>query len=132
MHKEWKWNLELGKIASIWKAGCIIRAVFLDRITDAYKKNPDLANLLLYPDFKKDVESSLDAWRRVVVVSLMVLHCTSKFFKIKLFGSKSFGSLEKLKPKNCWDSISLVGFKDIGNFGTNNKALIYPLEQFYK
>jgi len=45
--KEQAWNLPFGEIASIWRAGCIIRARFLQKITDAYGRNADLANLLL-------------------------------------------------------------------------------------
>jgi len=61
-----KWELDLGKIASIWKAGCIIRAVFLDRITAAYTKNPKLVSLLIDPDFAKEICDREAAWRRVV------------------------------------------------------------------
>ncbi|MBU2495026.1 MAG: NADP-dependent phosphogluconate dehydrogenase [Candidatus Omnitrophota bacterium] len=47
--KEYKFNLNLGEIAQIWRAGCIIRAQFLDEITKAYQDNPDLPNLLADP-----------------------------------------------------------------------------------
>merc|ERR1711992_263172 len=49
------WDLDLGKIASIWRGGCIIRAVFLDRITEAYDRNKDLANLLVDAKFCEEV-----------------------------------------------------------------------------
>ncbi len=45
--KEYDWQLPFGEIAKIWRAGCIIRAQFLQKITDAYEKNDDLENLLL-------------------------------------------------------------------------------------
>src|SRR2546429_5680902 len=44
---EYKWNLNLGDIASIWRGGCIIRAKFLNRIVEAYQRDPALHNLLL-------------------------------------------------------------------------------------
>lgn len=45
--KEYDWDLPYGKIAQIWRAGCIIRAEFLQNITDAFDKDADLENLLL-------------------------------------------------------------------------------------
>jgi 6-phosphogluconate dehydrogenase len=63
--KEYKWNLNYGGIASIWR-GCIIRSVFLTKIKDAYDKNPDLENLLLDPFFKRAVQKGQTSWRRVV------------------------------------------------------------------
>jgi 6-phosphogluconate dehydrogenase len=61
-----KWNLNLGEIARIWKGGCIIRAQFLGRIQDAYKRDPGLGNLLFDPGFKDELAQRQDAWRRVV------------------------------------------------------------------
>lgn len=60
------WNLNLGELARIWKGGCIIRAVFLDRIKKAYQRNPNLANLIVDPEFAKEIVQRLPAWRRVV------------------------------------------------------------------
>jgi 6-phosphogluconate dehydrogenase len=61
---QYKWDIKLGEMAKIWRAGCIIRARFLQNITDAYDKNPDLQNLLLDPYFtdicKKYQESARD------------------------------------------------------------------------
>lgn len=65
-----EWNLNLGKIASIWRGGCIIRAVFLDRITEAYERNPDLANLLVDESFSKEVDSKQSAWRSVISLAV--------------------------------------------------------------
>src|SRR5437016_8759300 len=48
---EWKWNIEMREMARIWKAGCIIRAKFLDSIMRAYEENRDLPNLLLAKEF---------------------------------------------------------------------------------
>ncbi|MFP4029647.1 MAG: NADP-dependent phosphogluconate dehydrogenase [Candidatus Brocadiia bacterium] len=63
---EYGWDLDMGKIAMIWRGGCIIRAQFLHRIKEAFDREPDLANLLLDPYFKDIVESGQDAWRKVI------------------------------------------------------------------
>jgi 6-phosphogluconate dehydrogenase len=63
---EYGYNLHLGDLARIWRAGCIIRAQFLDKIRLAFERNPDLPNLLLDPEFKDAVESRQEAWRSVV------------------------------------------------------------------
>jgi 6-phosphogluconate dehydrogenase len=54
------------EMARIWKAGCIIRAKFLDSIMRAYERNPRLPNLLLDDDFRARIQQSQDAWRRAV------------------------------------------------------------------
>ncbi len=64
--KEFGWELHPGEIATIWRGGCIIRARFLDRIKEAFDKQPDLANLLLAPYFTDAVKTAQDGWRRVV------------------------------------------------------------------
>jgi len=61
-----KWGLDLGEIARIWKGGCIIRAVFLDRIKAAYARNPKLANLLVDDDFSKELNARQASLRKVV------------------------------------------------------------------
>jgi len=63
---EYDWKLDYGEIAKIFRGGCIIRARFLQRITDAFEKNPDLPNLLLDPYFKEVVETTQSNWRKVV------------------------------------------------------------------
>src|SRR5438270_4069686 len=63
---EWKWNIDMREMARIWKAGCIIRAKFLDSIMRAYERNPNLPNLLLDDDFRARIQQSQDAWRRAV------------------------------------------------------------------
>ncbi len=60
------WKLDFGKIAMIWRGGCIIRARFLQKIADAYKKDKKLANLLLDPYFKGQIRKGQTNWRRVV------------------------------------------------------------------
>ncbi len=64
--KEYKWSLKFGEIAQIWRGGCIIRAAFLQKITEAYAKNPNLANLLLDPYFNKTFKNAQVNWRKVV------------------------------------------------------------------
>ena len=63
---EWKWNVDMREMARIWKAGCIIRARFLDSIMRAYERKRDLANLLLDDEFKTAVTKSQASWRRAV------------------------------------------------------------------
>lgn len=64
------WDLNLGELARIWKGGCIIRAVFLDRIKQAYDRNASLANLLVDPEFAREVVERQGAWRRVVSLAI--------------------------------------------------------------
>jgi len=64
--KEYKWNLNYGGIALMWRGGCIIRSVFLGKIKDAFDKKPDLENLLIDPFFSKIIEDAQGSWRRVV------------------------------------------------------------------
>ncbi|GAB68040.1 6-phosphogluconate dehydrogenase decarboxylating [Plasmodium cynomolgi strain B] len=66
---EMKWNLNLGEISRIWRGGCIIRAVFLDRITNAYKKNENLDLLFLDEDFAQEMKNKLPSLRKVVQVA---------------------------------------------------------------
>jgi 6-phosphogluconate dehydrogenase len=63
---EYGYDLNLGEVASLWRAGCIIRARFLNRITEAFGRNPDLPNLLLDASFNQSVQERLPAWRFVV------------------------------------------------------------------
>ena len=60
------WALDLGGIASIWRGGCIIRARFLEHITEVYRDNPALANLALAPHFSGILNRAQLPWRRVV------------------------------------------------------------------
>jgi 6-phosphogluconate dehydrogenase len=63
---QFHWDLKLGELATIWRAGCIIRARFLDRIREAYDRNPKLANLLLDDYFGQGIARTEGAWRRVL------------------------------------------------------------------
>ncbi|KAF6145121.1 hypothetical protein GIB67_013472 [Kingdonia uniflora] len=67
---EKNWDLNLGELARIWKGGCIIRAVFLDRIKKAYQRNPGLPNLIVDPEFAREMVQRQAAWRRVVGLAI--------------------------------------------------------------
>jgi 6-phosphogluconate dehydrogenase len=64
------WQLDLGGIASIWRGGCIIRARFLSRITEAYREQPALPNLMLAPFFRDAINHCQTAWREVVALAV--------------------------------------------------------------
>jgi 6-phosphogluconate dehydrogenase len=64
--REYDYGLKYGELAAIWRGGCIIRAVFLNRITDAFRRDPDLPNLLLDDGFEADVANRQGALRYVV------------------------------------------------------------------
>jgi 6-phosphogluconate dehydrogenase len=67
---EHQWPLRFGAIALLWRGGCIIRAVFLERIKEAFDADPDLENLLLAPYFTQAVEKAQPAWRNVVKTAI--------------------------------------------------------------
>ncbi|MEY3393823.1 MAG: decarboxylating NADP(+)-dependent phosphogluconate dehydrogenase [Verrucomicrobiota bacterium] len=71
MGEEKGWGLDLGKIAAIWRGGCIIRARFLNDITDAYRKDPKLTNLMLAPFFTKLLNEFQQNWREVVSIATL-------------------------------------------------------------
>jgi 6-phosphogluconate dehydrogenase len=60
------WHLNYGKIALMWRGGCIIRSAFLGKIKEAYEKNPQLQNLLLDPFFAEEIKSRESDWRFAV------------------------------------------------------------------
>jgi 6-phosphogluconate dehydrogenase len=63
---EYGWSVNRGAMARIWRGGCIIRARFLDRITEAFDRNPTLVSLLVDPYFASEVKKGVEAWRRIV------------------------------------------------------------------
>jgi 6-phosphogluconate dehydrogenase len=65
--KQYKWDLNYGGIALVWRAGCIIRSAFLGKIKEAFDRNPKLVNLLLDDYFHGVIERCQASWRRVVV-----------------------------------------------------------------
>lgn len=68
--KEYNWDLPFGEIAKIWREGCIIRARFLQKITDAYEKDNDIANLLLDEYFSEITAKYQQAVRDVVALAV--------------------------------------------------------------
>lgn len=69
---EYDWNIDLGEVSKLWRAGCIIRASFLDRIKEAYDRDADLPSLLVDDYFKNAVGEAQDSWRRVVATAATV------------------------------------------------------------
>src|SRR3954454_2594168 len=68
--RTYDWDLKMGELAKIWRGGCIIRARFLNRITESYDEHPDLVNLLMAPYFRDAVAEAQDAWRKVIVAAV--------------------------------------------------------------
>lgn len=66
----YNWDLNYGGIALMWRGGCIIRSVFLDKIKTAFDKNPELRNLLLDPYFIETMKGLTESWRKVVVAAM--------------------------------------------------------------
>jgi 6-phosphogluconate dehydrogenase len=66
---QYKWNLNSGDIATIWRGGCIIRAKFLNRIVEAYQRDSDLHNLLLDSYFTDIIAKTQDNWRVAVATA---------------------------------------------------------------
>ena len=68
---EQKWQLDFAEIAKIWRAGCIIRATFLQSITQAYEDNADLSNLLMADSFASALSEKQGLWRTAVATAVM-------------------------------------------------------------
>jgi 6-phosphogluconate dehydrogenase len=66
---EYKWRLNNGGIALMWRGGCIIRSVFLGKIKEAFDKNPKLTNLLLDDYFRGEIKQRQKGWRAVVALA---------------------------------------------------------------
>ena len=69
--EEYKWELNYGGIALMWRGGCIIRSAFLGKIKEAFENNPNITNLLLDPFFRDKVENAQNGWRRVVSAAVL-------------------------------------------------------------
>jgi 6-phosphogluconate dehydrogenase len=67
--EEYKWDLNYGGIALMWRGGCIIRSVFLGKIKEAFDANPNLTNLLLNPFFSEKIQANQAGWRQVVATA---------------------------------------------------------------
>lgn len=70
--QQYKWKLNMGGIALMWRGGCIIRSVFLGNIKAAYDKNPELSNLLLDDFFKNAIHECQDSWRKVLSAAALL------------------------------------------------------------
>ncbi|MCY7294029.1 NADP-dependent phosphogluconate dehydrogenase [Alteromonas sp. a30] len=70
--KEHGWSLDFAGIAKIWRAGCIIRAVFLQSIANAYEKNDGLTNLLLDPFFVEQIGQYQQNWRKTIADAVLI------------------------------------------------------------
>ncbi|MEV6421171.1 NADP-dependent phosphogluconate dehydrogenase [Streptomyces sp. NPDC051662] len=68
--EEYGWDIDLGSVAAIWRAGCIIRAAFLDRIRGAFDTRPDLPSLLSDKQFAEEIGAAQDDWRAVVAAAV--------------------------------------------------------------
>jgi len=68
---EYRWDLNYGGIALMWRGGCIIRSVFLGKIKEAFDKDPSITNLLLDPFFKEKVDKAQNGWRNVVSFAVL-------------------------------------------------------------
>lgn len=67
---EFKWNLNYGSIALMWRGGCIIRSKFLGKIKEAFDNNPKLTNLLLDSFFQKEIEGATQGFREAVALGV--------------------------------------------------------------
>jgi len=68
--QQFNWNLNYGDIATIWRGGCIIRAKFLNRIKEAFDRDPQLENLMLDPFFRDILDKSQTGWRSAVSLAI--------------------------------------------------------------
>jgi len=69
--KEFGWKLNFGGIALMWRGGCIIRSKFLQKITAAYHRKPDLSNLLLDEFFKEKLQTNEDGFRNTIATAAL-------------------------------------------------------------
>jgi|TARA_B110000908_G_scaffold75441_1_gene90829 6-phosphogluconate dehydrogenase len=66
----YNWKLNFSEISQIWRGGCIIRARFLQKITDAYQLNSRLKNLMLDPYFTEEISKGQEGWRKVIALAV--------------------------------------------------------------
>ncbi|MBN1981515.1 MAG: decarboxylating NADP(+)-dependent phosphogluconate dehydrogenase [Chitinivibrionales bacterium] len=67
---QYGWNLNFAEIAAIWRAGCIIRSTFLDKIRHIYTQNPRVVNLLVSDYFVQRISAAQSQWRSAVVTAI--------------------------------------------------------------
>ncbi len=77
--ENYKWNLNLGGLALMWRGGCIIRSRFLGDIKQAYDRNPDLTNLMLDAFFTEALRKAQDGWRRTIALGAKLGISTTTF-----------------------------------------------------
>lgn len=137
-----EWNVDLGECARIWKGGCIIRAGFLDRIKQAYHRDPELPNLLVDPDFAAELNNRQSSWRRIVTlcvasgIAAPALSSSISYFdsyrrdylpanltqaQRDYFGGHSF---ERTDRQGVFHAKWSAAHKDIGNVEERNKGNI--------
>ncbi|MDF1561083.1 MAG: decarboxylating NADP(+)-dependent phosphogluconate dehydrogenase [Bacteroidales bacterium] len=63
---EYGWDLNYGEIAMIWRGGCIIRSAFLNKIYEAFNRDPHLSNLIVDSYFASIITENSESWRRVI------------------------------------------------------------------
>ena len=86
--KEYGWELDFAEIAKIWRAGCIIRAVFLQSITLAYQENDELTNLLTSPYFVEQLADHQEAWRSSIAqAALAGIPCPAMMSALSYYDS---------------------------------------------
>ncbi len=68
---EYSWDLNYGEIAMIWRGGCIIRSAFLNKIFEAFKRDPGLPNLIIDSYFSGILKENIDSWRRVISMAAL-------------------------------------------------------------
>lgn len=86
--QEHGWTLDFAEIAKIWRAGCIIRAAFLQSITNAYEKDDKLANLLLDPFFASQIAELQTHWRKAIAnATLMGIPCAAMSSALNYYDS---------------------------------------------
>ncbi|MGH7968943.1 MAG: NADP-dependent phosphogluconate dehydrogenase, partial [Limisphaerales bacterium] len=67
--QQYKWNLNYGGVALMWRGGCIIRSKFLGKIKEAFERNSKLSNLMLDGFFRKALNSAHRSWRNIVAAA---------------------------------------------------------------
>jgi 6-phosphogluconate dehydrogenase len=70
--ERYRWGINLGEMARIWKAGCIIRARLLNSIMEAFRHSPHLVNLVLAPEFQKEITVAETNWRSMVCTAIEI------------------------------------------------------------
>ncbi|MEU7867711.1 NADP-dependent phosphogluconate dehydrogenase [Dactylosporangium sp. NPDC049140] len=107
--EEFGWDIDRGRVSTIWRGGCIIRARFLNRIREAYDETPGLKSLMVAPYFADAVNAGVPAWRRVVAAAAAAGIPTPAF-------SSSLAYFDGLRAERLPASL-IQGLRD--NFGAH-------------